>query len=268
MNKQIQRHIAEHDGPDPLDDEDYTIIKGMVIGTGKIDLLELGYLLTKNLAPFIETIAKINQVHQSSPDVYEVDLTQFKNEEDFLSQVKNLARRRMLLAKPPPKQVHPFKAGWKIIGFKICLIVFFYLLIAYFISGFDIRADSLIAAAIRADFLIVAVTIGGVIWWLVPIQMFIFPYKFRTLGRDYLKIVNYLESYENFATISELALAVKVSQQRIINAITSFGKGPMRQSLRSVLRGSVAKLPIEESFYFLPQVDGVMRSPKTRPPSN
>ena len=272
MNTRIKRYIAEHDGSDPLNDEDYAIIKGMVIGTGKIDLIELGYLLTKNLVPFVENISRLGQVRKRSRTVYEVDLTQFTNEEDFISHVKNLVHNRVPRAQPSYKRVNYYNIGWKIVGITIGLIVFLSLLFAYLrsipaLGGFFPEAMSVIVG------LIVGIIGLG---FVLPQTSEFFDRQVRKMEEDYVKIVNYLESHENFATIRELASTVKVSRKRIIKAITSFGKGLMRQiwyteierycKTIKVQESVLDKFPPEETFYFFPQVDGVIRLPQTQRP--
>jgi len=97
----------------------------------------------------------------------------------------------------------------------------------------------------------------------------------RVVRRIFLEFFRFFFDEENFATIRELAVAVGVSRKRIINTITSFGKGPMRESMNAAIIAVCRyiqdtdigkKNPPEETFYFLPQVDGVIRLSQTQRP--
>jgi len=111
---------------------------------------------------------------------------------------------------------------------------------------------------------------GGVFWGYVILNFH--PYfeerKLVALVNSFPKMVNYLETHEDFARISDLAAVTGQSKKYAIKTLTTLGSGTMRQtSLAAIselrLPGGV---PPEETLYFLPLTDAVMKAPRTLVP--
>lgn len=136
---------AEHDGPDPLNDEDYTIIKEMARGTSKVDMIQLGLLLKKNLNPLLEGLTQLANsqprfIHLSkkNPRVYEVDLTKFSTGDEFIVQLRNIAHSRKIPPQPRPakKCRHLELNGLYWMALFYCWAIFW---IAYFFATNPLR---------------------------------------------------------------------------------------------------------------------------------
>lgn len=259
MNKAIQQFIAEHDGSDPLNEEDYAILKGIVVGTGRIDLAELGYLLRNNPTALLDVLARFSRFSRKPTPGYEVDLTSFQDVDDFIAQVRSAAQNR----------VPPLKSRSRTAHFYNSHPVFFLLLflIVVFIEGVFQFSNTI--------FLYTIIPLISCLFLPLILSEF-YSRKALSLKNAFQKGIHFLETHENFATLRELGVAANVSRNLIIEAITTLGLGDRRQSTTYAI-GSLgrlnkgidaklrAKLPLEEVLHFLPPVDGVMRVPMFQP---
>ena len=244
----------------------------MVIATGKVDIIEIRHLLKHNPAPFLEILNKINPPRDARAASYDIDFGKFRDVDDFLSQVKKLVHDRVPMPKPLPKKVYWLKATWIALSLLIGLLIFLSQLLTYL--------DSLYAflSIDTSNFNMVLGLLGFMVgMFTIPFSPQLFITKVGSLEAAFPKIVSYLDSRENFTTIRELTTATRTSRKQILTTITTFGKGIKRESIYAAIKkvrrydsGKINDLlkniPQEETFYFLPQVDGVMRVPKINPP--
>ncbi len=237
----------------------------MVVGTGRIDIIELGHIIKKNLVPFLETLAKFSQIHRDPEGGYIVDLSKYKNEEEFISQVGALAKKRVTMVSYRLKRVRNYLMGNSIFP----VILFLSLFLAFLGSG--IGTNNIAGNVVFAVGLILLF-----IGWIPPILLpYIFARRVREMHRIFPKIVNYLDTHEDFALISELAKGTSCSKRQIVKTITTFGEGRRREKIHNAIaeladRNFMLKeitnintdFPPEDLFYFIPQINGVIKVPK------
>ncbi len=239
------------------------------MGKGKIDILEVGHLLKKNPLPFLETLGLLMETSKDLTNGSVIDASKVLDKENFISKVKGLVRERPAQAKVASPKVPNLSLNFV----PLCLVI---VVIAYFCAN-------------SPPYILGPVTLGLIvtICIIIPSNEHFTARRFRLLEENFPKIIRYLETHEDFATINELSQAVGISKKLVIDALTAFGSGARRQAMLKLVSHSEseahntanvsilskdtiwnlkANIPPEELFCFLPQVDGVMKIPKVQVP--
>ncbi len=203
------RYIAEQDGQDPLDNEDYAVIEGMVVATGQINVLELAHIIPKNLLPLIETLAKIKGVSKLNNGIYSIPQGIFPDAADLIRHLKLLVANRTPWPKLPLAKPKREFGKWSDNHFAIgnCVLDIFLLGAATSGNGYWILAA------------VFAYIIGHIFMLGVPAKLS--ARKQRRLYNALEKLEHFFFTHDNCATVWELKQVSSLPKRHVLEALIS-----------------------------------------------
>ncbi len=237
MNRRVKQYLSQQSTQDPLTEEDYLVVKGMIKATSQINLETLAGAIQKDLNPLINnlnTLSKMSSdVNKTSPSTFVVNMEKFKNEEALIEQLRELEKTRLI----PKKRVFKNLVQKRYNKFgPIFIIPFIASIVFTFIFYYSTKSFN------SLFFLL-----GGGIWLVI---MLVFTIRRDTYVQNceinYQKIVTHLRHHCYSSTIAKIAQHLNISEKKVLDSFIYFFPGT---------RSDIS------SSYYLPQIKTVIIKP-------